>query len=255
MTTGNGHYPGESPGALRGRSNMAQPDAVLHMRGVTRAYVNGPELLEVLRGVDLEVHAGEWVSIVGVSGSGKSTLLNLIGLLDQPDGGTYLLNGTDVTMLDDRARSRARNRELGFVFQRANLLPRTSALENVCTPLIYAGIGRLAQRQRAAWALAQVGLEDRMNHDASQLSGGQMQRVAIARALVTDPAVLLADEPTGNLDPASSAEVLELMAQLHRSGRTVIMITHDLAVADLADRQLELVDGMLHPVARTTART
>ena len=230
-------------------SEPARQDAVLQMRGITRSYVNGPELLEVLRGVDLEVDEGEWVSIVGASGSGKSTLLNLIGLLDQPDGGTYLLNGTDVTTLDDRARSKARNRELGFVFQRANLLPRTSALENVCTPLIYAGISRADQRERAAWALAQVGLADRMNHDASQLSGGQMQRVAIARALVTDPAVLLADEPTGNLDPHSSGDVLELISQLHKEGRTVVMITHELNVAALADRQFELAEGLLQPVA------
>lgn len=232
------------------RTEAAQ--IVLQMRGIARSYLNGPELLQVLRGIDLDVVAGEWVSIVGASGSGKSTLLNLIGLLDQPDGGTYLLNGTDVTTLDDRARSRARNRELGFVFQRANLLPRTSALENVCTPLIYAGVSRAVQRERAAWALAQVGLADRMNHDASQLSGGQMQRVAIARALVTDPAVLLADEPTGNLDPSSSRDVLDLIEQLHNSGRTVVMITHELDVAALADRQFELVDGVLQP-ARAAA--
>lgn len=222
--------------------------AVLVMEQITRAYVNGPELLEVLTGVDLRVAESEWVSIVGASGSGKSTLLNIIGLLDQADGGTYLLNGRDVSTLDDRQRSRARNADLGFVFQRANLLPRTSALENVSTPLVYAGVRRPDQRERAAWALEQVGLGDRMTHDSSQLSGGQMQRVAIARALVTDPAVILADEPTGNLDPRSGEDVLGLLADLHRSGRTIVMITHDMQVAAMADRQLRLADGVLRPL-------
>lgn len=218
---------------------------VLGMRGIARAYRTGPITLPVLRDIDLHVTAGEWVAIIGASGSGKSTLLNILGLLDRPDVGSYVLNATDTGPLDDAARARIRNRDLGFVFQRFNLLPRTSALDNVATPLLYARRPRDERHDRAARALAQVGLGDRVHHDPTQLSGGQMQRVAIARALVTDPAVLLADEPTGNLDEASGAEVMGLFHQLHAAGRTIVMITHDDAVARAADRRLRLAHGTL----------
>jgi len=227
--------------------------AVLSMRGIRRAYRTGPEVLPVLTGVDVDVARGEWVAILGASGSGKSTLLNIIGLLDQPDGGTYLLAGKDVSRLDDRSRARVRNRDLGMVFQRFNLLPRTSALDNVATPLLYARVGAAEREARALTALTQVGLADRVQHDPSQLSGGQMQRVAIARALVNDPALLLADEPTGNLDATSGAEVLRLFAHLHEQGRTIVMITHDMDVAAHADRRLVLEHGTLR-LRRRVAR-
>ena len=222
---------------------------VLSMRGIQRAYRTGPELLPVLTGVDVDVAGGEWVAILGASGSGKSTLLNILGLLDQPDAGTYLLAGQDVGSLDDRSRAGVRNRDIGMVFQRCNLLARTSALENVATPLLYARCGAAEREERAVRALEQVGLADRMSHDPSELSGGQMQRVAIARALVNDPALLLADEPTGNLDTASGGEVLRLFADLHEDGRTIVMITHDLEVAGHADRRLILEDGRLRAPA------
>jgi putative ABC transport system ATP-binding protein len=226
---------------------MAAGTAALSMRGVRRAYQTGPQLLQVLKGVDLDIVPGEWVAILGASGSGKSTLLNIVGLLDQPDAGTYLLAGRDVSHLDDRSRARVRNLDIGMVFQRFNLLPRTSALENVATPLLYARCGATERSTRALDALAQVRLADHAHHDSSELSGGQMQRVAIARALVNDPAVLLADEPTGNLDGESGTEILRLFSHLRDAGRTIVMITHDLDVAAHADRRLVLAGGVLRP--------
>ena len=224
---------------------------VLSMRGIRRSYPTGGGLLPVLTGLDLEVAPGEWVAILGASGSGKSTLLNIVGLLDQPDAGKYLLDGRDVGRLDDRGSAGVRNRDIGMVFQRFNLLPRTSALENVATPLLYARCGAAERTRRAQQALARVGLAKHAGHDSSQLSGGQMQRVAIARALVNDPALLLADEPTGNLDSASGAEVLRLFTELRTAGRTIVMITHDLEVAERADRRLVLSDGVLRPRGRS----
>lgn len=215
------------------------------MSGIERAYRSGPEILRVLTGADLEVAAGEWVAILGASGSGKSTLLNIMGLLDEPDTGTYVLSGRDVSRLDDRTRSRIRNLDIGMVFQRFNLLPRTSALDNVATPLLYARCASAERSQRALAALDRVGLAGHASHDSSQLSGGQMQRVAIARALINDPALLLADEPTGNLDTASGADVMRLFSDVHASGRTVVMITHDVDVAAYADRRLLLTEGVL----------
>lgn len=215
------------------------------MSGIERAYRSGPEILRVLTGADLEVAAGEWVAILGVSGSGKSTLLNIMGLLDEPDTGTYVLSGRDVSRLDDRTRSRIRNLDIGMVFQRFNLLPRTSALDNVATPLLYARCASAERSQRALAALDRVGLAGHASHDSSQLSGGQMQRVAIARALINDPALLLADEPTGNLDSASGADVMRLFSDVHASGRTIVMITHDVDVAAYADRRLLLTEGVL----------
>ncbi len=230
---------------------MGDGGSVVAMSGISRAYRSGPELLPVLTGLDLDVHTGEWVAILGSSGSGKSTLLNIMGLLDRPDAGTYVLAGTDVSALDDRGRSRIRNAAIGMVFQRFNLIPRTSALENVASPLLYARAPSAERAERAQRALEQVGLADRSHHDPSELSGGQMQRVAIARALVTDPALLLADEPTGNLDSASGAEVLRLFATLHEAGRTIVMITHDPEVAAQADRRLRLLHGRLREHAPT----
>jgi putative ABC transport system ATP-binding protein len=215
------------------------------MKGITRSYQMGPELLHVLTNVNLDVTQGEWVAIVGASGSGKSTLLNIMGLLDHPDSGVYELDGVPVSTLDDRARTFARNRMIGFVFQQFNLLPRTEAIDDVATPLLYARVPKRARMKRAAQALTAVGLGDRMDHTPTELSGGQIQRVAIARALVADPTIILADEPTGNLDRESGEEVLALFEDLHSQGATIVMITHDMDIASRADRQLHLIDGEL----------
>jgi putative ABC transport system ATP-binding protein len=223
-----------------------EAEIVLDARGVVRTYRRGEIEVPVLKGLDLEVVRGEWVACTGRSGSGKSTLLNVLGLLDSADEGTYLLAGQNVHDLDDTGRARVRNRLLGFVFQLHNLLPRTTALENVATPLVYRDMRRSERLKRAADALEMVGLADRADHDPNELSGGQMQRVAIARALVGDPEVLLVDEPTGNLDLQATGEVLELLDRLHDQGRTIVMITHEEDVAEHADRRLVLGDGVLH---------
>ncbi len=232
------------------RSRGLAGEPIVSIAGITKSYQTGPVLLKVLQGVDLKVTPGEWVAILGPSGSGKSTLLNILGLLDRPDSGTYIIDGTSVTDLDDNERAEARNRDIGFIFQRFNLLPRTSALENVATPLVYRRLPRKERLDRAEAALESVGLADRVSHDASELSGGQIQRVAIARALVTNPSLLLADEPTGNLDAKSGAEIMELFHELPRQGRTIIMITHDPDIASMAHRQLKLADGRLQPYTR-----
>ena len=221
-------------------------EVVMQATGVERTYRRGEIAVPVLWDLDLRVTRGEWVACTGRSGSGKSTLLNVLGLLDRADGGEYLLGGHDVSDLDDSERSRLRNHLLGFVFQLHNLLPRTTALENVATPLVYRGIRRKERLERARQALVSVGLEDRADHDPGELSGGQMQRVAIARALVGDPELLLVDEPTGNLDLAATAEVLEILDRLHAEGRTIFMITHEEDVAEHADRRLVLGEGKLH---------
>ena len=204
---------------------------VLDARGVVRTYRRGEIEVPVLKGLDLQVRRGEWVACTGRSGSGKSTLLNVLGLLDSADEGVYVLAGQDVRELDDAGRARVRNLLLGFVFQLHNLLPRTTALENVATPLVYRGVRRSERLRLAAAALEMVGLADRADHDPNELSGGQMQRVAIARAVVGDPEVLLVDEPTGNLDLQATGEVLELLDRLHDEGRTIVMITHEEDVA------------------------
>ena len=227
-------------------SSDANADVILAASGIERTYRRGDIAVPVLYDLDLQVRRGEWVACTGRSGSGKSTLLHVLGLLDSADAGRYLLAGHDVSDLDDNARAGLRNVLLGFVFQLHNLLPRTSALENVATPLIYRGVRRAERLRRAREALAAVGLEDRADHDPGQLSGGQMQRVAIARALVGDPELLLVDEPTGNLDLAATGEVLELLDALHDQGRTIVMITHEEDVADHADRRLVLSEGRLH---------
>ena len=223
---------------------MAEP--IIRMEGVHKHYALDGVRIHALRGVDLVVAQGEFLAIMGPSGAGKSTLMHLIGCLDLPDAGRYWLNGMEVTALNEDALARIRNRTVGFVFQNFNLLPRTSALENVETPLLYPGVPRAERHRRARNLLERVGLGDRLHHHPSQLSGGEQQRVAIARALVTRPSLILADEPTGNLDSATSGEILALLTELHRrEGVTVLLITHAAEVAAHAQRVLTLRDGRL----------
>jgi putative ABC transport system ATP-binding protein len=220
--------------------------AALQIRDLRKAYVLDGVSIEALRGIDLTVEAGEFVAIMGPSGSGKSTLMHILGCLDLPDAGSYQLLGEDVTRMGGDQLARVRNRQIGFVFQNFNLLPRTSALENVETPLIYAGVGKIERRQRALEALERMGLGERLHHLPNQLSGGQAQRVAIARALVVRPSLLLADEPTGNVDTATSDEIMTLLGGLNREdGLTVVLITHEQEVAARAQRRLFLRDGRL----------
>jgi ABC-type lipoprotein export system ATPase subunit len=219
------------------------PDPVIDATDLQRVFRVGSDLVRALDGVSLRVDRGELVALVGASGSGKSTLLNLLGCLDRPDGGSYRLNGAEVAKLDDEALARVRNRDLGFVFQAFNLLPRLRADENVALPLRYAGWPEARRLARARELLERVGLGARVAHLPSELSGGQAQRVAIARALAADPALILADEPTGNLDSRSGADILALFRELHAEGRTVVIVTHDAHVAATADRQVRMADG------------
>jgi ABC-type lipoprotein export system ATPase subunit len=212
---------------------------------VSRVYRMGPVEVPALDDVSLRIGTGEFVAIVGPSGSGKSTMMNILGCLDRPTHGSYHLAGAPVAELDDDTLARLRSRTIGFVFQSYNLLSRTSALENVATPLLYQGVRRTERLRRARATLERLGLGDRTEHEPSELSGGQQQRVAIARALVTEPALILADEPTGNLDSHAGADVTALLRELHRTGRTVVLITHDVDVAGTADRQIHLLDGRL----------
>jgi putative ABC transport system ATP-binding protein len=220
-------------------------DPLITLDRVSRVYQTGRFEVRALDGLDLIVERGEFLAIVGPSGSGKSTLMNIVGCLDRPTAGRYILDGTAVEELDDNGLADVRSRSIGFVFQSYNLLPRTSALDNVATALAYQGVGRKERMARAGASLERLGLGDRMDHEPTELSGGQQQRVAIARALVTEPALLLADEPTGNLDTASGDEVMGILRELHASGRTIVLITHDADVADRADRQVHVRDGRL----------
>jgi len=223
---------------------------LLQIRDLHKAYVLDGVTIQALRGIDLTVEHGEFVAIMGPSGSGKSTLMHILGCLDIPDAGSYQLLGQDVTRMNSNQLAALRNREIGFVFQNFNLLPRTSALENVETPLIYAGVGKTERRQRARETLARMGLAERLYHLPNQLSGGQAQRVAIARALVTQPSLLLADEPTGNVDTVTSADIMNLLDELNRNdGLTILLITHEQEVADRAQRRLSLRDGQLEAQA------
>ena len=216
---------------------------LIEIRDLRKIYVMGSEEVRALDGVDLDVERGEYVAIMGASGSGKSTLMNLVGCLDTPSSGSYRLNDTPVEELDDEQLAAIRNREIGFVFQTFNLLNRTTALENVELPLVYAGTGRKERRAQAKRALDRVGLGDRMDHRPNQLSGGQRQRVAIARALVNEPSILLADEPTGNLDSVTSQEIMGLFDELHGAGNTILLVTHETDIAAHAARQVLLRDG------------
>ena len=230
-------------------------DAVIVTRNLQREYDMGGEVVHALAGVDLVIRRNEFVAIMGPSGSGKSTLMNLIGCLDSPTGGEYWLNGHRVSELHDDELARIRNKEIGFVFQTFNLLPRASALHNVELPLVYAGTGSKERRALASEALARVGLEDRVQHKPNELSGGQRQRVAIARALVNRPSILLADEPTGNLDSATSEEIMALFEALHREGQTILLVTHEHDIASHALRQVHLLDGRVARDFATTGRT
>ncbi len=220
-------------------------DAVIVVRNLQREYDMGGEVVRALRGVDITIRRNEFVAIMGPSGSGKSTFMNMIGCLDSPTAGEYWLNGHRVSELGDDELARIRNKEIGFVFQTFNLLPRASALHNVELPLIYAGIGSRERLEMSTEALRRVGLADRMHHRPNELSGGQRQRVAVARALVNQPSILLADEPTGNLDSATSVEIMALFEELHRGGQTIVLVTHEHDIAAHADRQVHLKDGQV----------
>ena len=221
------------------------PTPVVRLRGITKTYRIGSEILvRALQGVDLDIYPGEFVAIMGPSGSGKSTLMNILGALDAPDAGTYELAGEMVGKLSDDQLAAIRNKRIGFVFQTFNLLPRLSAIENVELPLVYGG-DRAGRRERAVAALGEVGLADRVHHRPSELSGGQQQRVAIARALLNDPAMILADEPTGNLDSRSSAEILAIFQRLNSAGKTVVMVTHEPDVASHTKRIVRMRDGVV----------
>lgn len=216
---------------------------LIYARDLRKTYHVGDQVVHALDGLDLDIRANEYVALMGPSGSGKSTLMNMLGCLDSPTSGTYILNGQDVSRLEDDALAEIRNREIGFVFQTFNLLPRYTALENVALPMVYAGIPKAERQDRAREVLEQVGLGDRMDHRPNELSGGQRQRVAVGRALVMKPSIILADEPTGNLDTATSEEVMELFGEIQKAGNTVILVTHEEDIAAYAHRTVRLRDG------------
>ncbi|MCA9935291.1 MAG: ABC transporter ATP-binding protein [Ardenticatenaceae bacterium] len=219
---------------------------MITMTNITKTYEMGSQQVHALRGVDLRIEEGEFVAIMGPSGSGKSTLMNIIGCLDVPTGGTYMLDNIDVSQMSDDEQARVRNKRIGFVFQQFNLLPRTTAVKQVALPLMYAGLGRSARTQRAEAALTVVGLGERLHHKPDELSGGQQQRVAIARALAVEPNIILADEPTGNLDSQSGEEIMTIFKDLHeKQGKTIVMITHDPEIAEHAQRVIWIRDGLI----------
>ncbi len=223
---------------------------VIEIRGIIRNFQLGQETVYVLKGIDLDIKRGEYLAIMGPSGSGKSTLMNLLGCLDTPTDGTYDLNGNDVSQMTDDELADIRNKEIGFVFQTFNLLPRTTALDNVALPMVYAGTSKKDRTARAEEVLADVGLADRMDHKPNQLSGGQRQRVAVGRALVNKPSIILADEPTGNLDSKTSLEIMQLFDEIHAAGNTVILVTHEEEVASHAHRVIRLRDGVIESDTR-----
>ncbi|MFL9844338.1 ABC transporter ATP-binding protein [Flavobacterium rhizosphaerae] len=220
-------------------------NTIIDIKDITRDFPLGTETVRVLKGIDLLINKGEYVALMGPSGSGKSTLMNILGCLDTPTSGRYVLNGKDVSAMSDDELATIRNKEIGFVFQTFNLLPRTTALDNVALPMVYAGFKKPERTNRATEVLTQVGLADRMDHQPNQLSGGQRQRVAVARALVNHPSIILADEPTGNLDSKTSVEIMGLFDEIHAKGNTVILVTHEEDIAEHAHRIIRLRDGVI----------
>ena len=219
--------------------------AIIHLKEITKNYYLGKQVIEVLKGITLDILKNEYVALMGPSGSGKSTLMNILGCLDTPTSGSYVLNGKDVSHMPDNDLADVRNKEIGFVFQQFNLLPRLTAAENVALPLVYAGMPKKQRLERAKYVLEQVSLADRSHHRPNELSGGQNQRVAIARALVNDPSIILADEPTGNLDSKTSYEIMDIFEQIHAAGNTVVLVTHEEDIANHAHRIIRLKDGIL----------
>jgi putative ABC transport system ATP-binding protein len=220
-------------------------DPIIELRDIRKSYYLGKNELPVLKGIRLTIDPNEYVALMGPSGSGKSTLMNILGCLDTPTSGQYILNGQDVSKMEDNELAEVRNKEIGFVFQQFNLMPRLNALENVGIPLIYAGVSKKEREERAMEMLERVGLQDRAKHRPNELSGGQCQRVAVARALINRPSIILADEPTGNLDTATSEEIMEMFTQIHGSGNTVVLVTHEEDIADHARRIVRLRDGII----------
>ena len=227
------------------QTNPSSNGNVIHTTDIAKNYIMGEEEIHALQSISISIRRGEYVAFMGPSGSGKSTMMNIIGCLDTPSAGTYILNNNNVSDLSENALAEIRNKEIGFVFQTFNLLPRSSSLENVALPLVYAGIGKSDRLDRARTALENVGLGDRVDHKPNELSGGQRQRVAIARALVNNPSIILADEPTGNLDSKTSYEIMSLFQELHDSGNTIIMVTHEDDIAHYAHRIVRLRDGLV----------
>jgi putative ABC transport system ATP-binding protein len=236
-----------SSSVIGNSAEMFRPtdDVVIRIEGITKEYVMGESVIQALRGVDLLIQRNEYLAVMGPSGSGKSTLMNMLGCLDTPSSGRYEFNGKDVASMEDDELAEIRNREIGFVFQTFNLLPRSTSLQNVELPLIYAGLGSQERRRRAEDALVAVGLGDRMDHKPNELSGGQRQRVAIARALVNRPSLILADEPTGNLDSRTGEEIMALLERLYEGGNTIVVVTHEEEVAEHARRVVRLRDGVI----------
>jgi putative ABC transport system ATP-binding protein len=224
---------------------MGLIESVIHLEGIEKNFYMGSQAIPVLKGISLDIFRNEYVALMGPSGSGKSTMMNILGCLDSPTGGKYILNGKDVSKMPDDDLAEVRNTEIGFVFQQFNLLPRLSAAENVALPLIYAGVSKKERIERAMEALKKVGLADRSHHKSNELSGGQIQRVAIARALVNNPSILLADEPTGNLDSKTSVEVMQIFGKIQEAGNTVILVTHEEDIASYAHRIVRLRDGLI----------
>jgi putative ABC transport system ATP-binding protein len=236
------------------KDNLTNPPlgvgGIIHLENIRKSYYMGKNALEVLKGVSLDIFKNEYVALMGPSGSGKSTLMNILGCLDTPTAGNYILNQQDVSKMEDNALAEVRNKEIGFVFQQFNLLPRLTALENVALPLVYAGMSKKQRNERAMHVLGLVSLTDRSHHRPNELSGGQSQRVAIARALVNDPALILADEPTGNLDTKTSYEIMEIFNKIHSGGNTIVLVTHEEDIANHAHRIIRLRDGVIEKDSR-----